>query len=81
MTYAQKKEAADNKLNVIASLDTAVRLLTNGADRSNPAHLAAIEKIELAAEFIRTNTDAQFWIDHRYDNADHILRQIAFVRK
>lgn len=77
MTSVQMKQAADNKLNVIASLDDTVRIMTNGADRTNPTHLAAIEKIERAAEFIRSNTDSQFWIDHRYDNAQAIIRQIA----
>ncbi len=77
MTSVQMKQATDNKLNVIASLDDTVRTMTNGADRTNPTHLAAIEKIERAAEFIRTNADSQFWIDHRYDNAQAIIRKIA----
>ena len=77
MTTVQKQQAAENKNTVIASLSDTVRVMTAGADRTNPAHLAAIEKIERAAELIRNNTDVQFWIDHRYDNAQAIIRKIA----
>jgi len=77
MTSVQTQQAAQNKTNVIASLEDTVRVMTAGADRTNPVHLAAIEKIERAADFIRNSTDDQFWIDCRYDNAQAIIRKIA----
>lgn len=77
MTDNQLRLAGSIKSNVIADLDTVVRVMTNGADRSNPVHLAHVQKIEAAAEALRNEDRAQFWLDHRYDNAQAIIRQIA----
>lgn len=77
MTDKQLRLAGSIKSGVIADLDTVVRVMTSGADRNNPTHLAAIEKIERAAVTLRSEERAQFWLDHRYDNAQSLIRQIA----
>lgn len=66
--------ASKIKAEKLQDMETVIRVMTSGADRSNPIHLAHIQKIEAAAESLRTEESAKFWIDNRLDTLQALVR-------